>query len=341
VFYVNVPVGGLALLGIIFTVPRDHPNQARVFDRFGYLLLAIAIGSLQLCLDRGADRDWFSSTEIVVEAALAVICMYMFVVHSLTTAHPFFVPALFGDRNFLLGCVRSFALPFMLIGVSVLLPGFLQHLQGYPVAQSGWLMAPRGMGMIMTSLVAGRLMARFDARAVMAIGLAIGAASLWFMRGFTVDVSGPMVAGCMFLQGIGMGLTMVPSTVLMFGTLAPTLRMEGTTFTALVQAVGMSIGVSVTMSYLVNSTKQNHARLVESMSMFDTEKWRSVFDIAGSDSSAMMTDQIARQAATIAYSNDFSMILLVVLLMIPTVFFVSLPKRAAASKDPLPVVHAE
>jgi DHA2 family multidrug resistance protein len=341
VFYVNVPVGALALIGIAFTVPRDKPKEPRPFDLFGYLLLAVAIGSLQLCLDRGADRDWFNSLEIVLEASIAAIGMYMFVVHSLTTAHPFFVPTLFGDRNFLLGCVRSFALPFMLIGVSVLLPSFLQHLQGYPVAQSGWLMAPRGIGMIMTSLLAGRLMARFDPRGVMAVGLLIGAASLWVMRGFTADVPAYMVGGSMFLQGLGMGLTLVPSTVLMFGTLTPTLRMEGTTFMALIQAVGMSIGVSVTLAYLVNSTKQNQARLVESMGTFDVDKWRSVFDVAGDDSVGVVTDQIARQAAAIAYANDFSMILFVVLLMVPTVFFVRLPGRGASAKSAPPVVHAE
>src|SRR3546814_5267887 len=106
-FYINLPFGILALAGILAFVPETERNPRR-FDIFGFALLSLAIGALQMMLDRGESQDWFSSTEIVAEGVLAALFLYMFLVHMFTAERPFLEPALFLDRNFGVGLLLIF-----------------------------------------------------------------------------------------------------------------------------------------------------------------------------------------------------------------------------------------
>jgi MFS transporter, DHA2 family, multidrug resistance protein len=330
VFYINLPVGVLALLGLLASAPRSAPNRDRRFDGFGYLLLALAVGLTQLCVDRGSVKDWFASTEILAEAIFAGICLYMFIVHSLTTRNPFFHPGLFRDRNFAVGMSIIFVIAGLLYATMVLLPPFLEQLQGYSVMAAGLLLAPRGMGTMVSMYLCGRIGSRVDPRLMVALGIGCTAIALVQMSTFTLDVSWQPVATSGVIQGFGVGFTFVPLTTLAFSSVAPELRTEASVLYSLVRNMGSSIGISFVVSMLAVSSQANQSRLVEFFSVFDTSRWATVERVFGEDSTALLAHEIGRQAQSIAYVNDFALMLLISLAALPLLFVFRVPKHAPA-----------
>ena len=170
VFFVNVPIGALAILGVLAYLP-DTRHTRKSFDFFRYAMLALFVGTLQMVLDRGPTKDWFDSAEIQLEAILAAVALYLFIVHTLTVDRPFIRFALFKDRNYLSGNVMSFLMGMVMLAVMSLLAPFLQELMHYSVLQSGYLMSSRSIGTMISMLVVGRMVGRIDARLLIATGL--------------------------------------------------------------------------------------------------------------------------------------------------------------------------
>jgi DHA2 family multidrug resistance protein len=333
VFFINLPFGILALIGIIAFVPEAPTSRERRFDVFGFLTLSIALGALQLMLDRGELKDWFSSDEIVLTAALAALAFYLFVVHSCTTDRPFLDPLVFADRNFVVGLVMVFVLGIILLSTLALLPPFLQSLMGYPVLTAGVALAPRGAGTMIAMMIVGRLLGRVDPRPMMLFGLCVGALSAWQMTGFTaaVDIWTIIIAG--FLQGFGLGFVFVPLSTLAFATLDPRLRTEAASLFSLVRNIGGSVGIAVVVGMLSEYEQINHARLVEQVTPFNPmfrapwlpQDW-SLADPAGL---ARLDEMITSQASMIAYLNDFRLIMVVTLAAIPLLLLLRAPPRLA------------
>src|SRR3954465_2791538 len=204
VFLVNLPVGIVCTFLLIRFMPKGEVVRRR-FDLFGFGLLAVALGAMQLMLDRGQQLDWFDSWEIWFEAALALSCTWMFIVQLATAKHPLFDPKMFADRNF------GFALLFMVVtGVLLLaglalLPPLLQNLFGYSVLDSGFLTAPRGLGTLASMMIAGRLTGRVDARILIFFGVACLAFSLWQMSGFDLMMGSRLIIISGVIQGFGLG----------------------------------------------------------------------------------------------------------------------------------------
>src|SRR5580658_4151605 len=168
VFYINLPFGILATLGLLFFMPRSHPNFNMRFDWIGFGVLSLGIGGLQMMLDRGQDQDWFSSREIIVEGVLGCLGVYLFIVHMLTGKKPFIPPSIFRDRNFTTGAVVMFAAGTVLVSSSSLMAPWLQTLANYPVEAAGLIMAPRGIGTMFAMMTGGRLASYVDPRKLMA-----------------------------------------------------------------------------------------------------------------------------------------------------------------------------
>src|SRR3954471_5414855 len=181
VFYINLPFGILATLGLIFFMPRSFGNFNLRFDWIGFGVLSLGIGGLQMMLDRGQDQDWFTSTEVIGEAVLGGLGLYLFVVHMITAKKPFIPPVLFTDRNFSAGLLLMFATGTILVSSSSLMAPWLQNLANYPVEAAGLIMAPRGVGTMATMLICGRLAQKVDPRKIMACGLLALIWSMWEM----------------------------------------------------------------------------------------------------------------------------------------------------------------
>jgi DHA2 family multidrug resistance protein len=261
VFYVNVPFGIAAVSGIWLYFQDTHSDRAMRFDWFGFAALGIGLGALQLMLDRGTSQNWFGSMEIVVEALIAGIGLYLFIVHMMTAKTPFIPPQIFRDRNFLAALFLMFVVGAILLASSALLPPYLQNLAGYSVTDTGLLMAPRGFGTMFAMMFAGRLALRVDPRVLMTMGTAFMLWSMWEMSSWTPQI-GPMeLMTTTFVQGFGMGFVFVPMNLMAFATLPGHLRTDGSALSNLTRNFGSAIGVSLTTSVLGGSVQIMHSML--------------------------------------------------------------------------------
>ena len=329
VFYVNLPFGIAAVTGISLFLRDTHRDESLKFDWFGFAMLGIGLAALQLMLDRGTTKDWFSSSEIVIYALLAGLGLYLFVVHILTTQKSFMPREIFKDRNFVTALFLMMLVSLIMLASSALLPPYLENLAGYSVTQTGLLMAPRGIGTMLSMVFAGRLAMRLDARHVMAVGTALLLWSLWEMSHWTPGVAAWWLCFVSFVQGIGMGLIFVPMNLIAFATLAPALRTDGSALFNLMRNVGSAVGVSITTTMLANSIQTMHAQLAGNVSPFNralsvnapSMMWNPnlPFGLAQLDSIVQYNAQI------IAYANDFLFMFFISLPALFVLFFMRQP----------------
>ena len=331
VFYVNLPVGILCTLGILALVRDSVHDRPRRFDLLGFTLLAVAIGSFQLMLDRGHMLDWYDSVEIIGETLVAGVAFAMFLLHMRTDRQPFLSRDLFRDRNLTVGLVFTALAGFVLIVSATLMPPFLQQLLGYPVLTTGLVLAPRGAGMMVSMMLVARLIVRIDARLLIAIGFSLSALSLWDMTLFDFNVSESRIVWNGVLLGFGLGLVFPPLTVLTFATLPPRLRTEGAAINALLRNLGASVGIAVLFSMLASNTQQNRADIVEKFTPFHLG-WPLGRGLPGADPAllAAWEAEINRQAALIGYLNDFRVMMICSLVLIPLLFLMRRPALIVA-----------
>ncbi len=333
VFYINLPIGLIAFSGIMASVPESKLNFGRGFDYFGFFLLSLAIGALQLLLDRGQSLDWFSSREIVIETVAAGLFLYMFLVHMLTSDNPFIQPGMFTDRNFVVGLVYIFTIGITLYATLALLPPFMQQMMGFPVVTTGYILAPRGMGTMVAMILVGRLIGRVDTRLLIFTGLSLTIFALFLMGRFTTEVAIPVIVWTGVIQGLGFGFVFVPLSTSTFATLAPHFRTEGTAMYSLMRNIGSSIGISIVVTLLARNSQINHAILAESVQPFrmalSTGVLPKALDWTTTGGAMALNAEVTRQAMTIAYLDDFKLIMWITLASMPLLLL--LKRRAATS----------
>ncbi|WP_346837572.1 DHA2 family efflux MFS transporter permease subunit [Microbulbifer sp. SAOS-129_SWC] len=330
VFYINVPLGALSLLGIYLYVDNGETRKSR-FDTLGFALLGVAVGSLQLLLDRGEQIDWFESLEIQFYAIVAVLGLYLFIVHSRTSETPFISPALFRDRNYASGVVFIFVVGITLLATMALLPQYLQQWKGYPVVTTGLIMMPRGFGTMMSMMLVGRLVKWFDARALILLGMGLISFSMYEMTGFNLQVTQHTLIWTGVVQGLGLGLVFVPISTLAYATLAPQLRGEATALFSLSRNLGSSIGVSIVMAVLSRNMWINQQQLGERVQLSGMSGMPGPNDMGAL--AGGIYHEVARQAAEISYVNDFQLLMWVNLAAMPLILLLSNPARKKAKAE--------
>jgi DHA2 family multidrug resistance protein len=329
VFFINVPIGAFALFGVLTYLPEVRRAAGKALDLFGFATLALAIGALQALLDRGEQLDWFGSMEIRIEALLAAISFVFFVVHTATAGErSFFRYQLLRDRNFVTGMTFIFVVGAVMYATRALLPPMLQSLMGYPVATTGLVTAPSGLGTMLAMLLAGRLVGRIEMRLLLLGGFVISAFALYQMMGYTIVLSEGDIVWPGVIQGFGLGLVFVPLSAVTFSTLAPELRAEGTAIYSLARNIGSSIGISVVQTLITRNTQIAHSVLAAHISVFDPVA-RAQADLSSPSALASLDLLVTQQAAMIAYIDAFRFMLIATLLAIPMLMLIRRPKRAA------------
>jgi DHA2 family multidrug resistance protein len=321
VFWINLPVGMLAFAGLSAFLDGTRRGSAPRFDWFGFAMLSLAIGSLQLMLDRGERLDWFDSPEIALEAGIAALAFYLFLVQIFTGEKPFLDPRMFRDRNFAAGLATMFALGFLLLGTLALLAPFLQQLLGYPALTAGFVLAPRGLGTAVSMVIVGRFLSRADPRLLLGFGLALLAATMWQMAGFTAEVSYETLLWTGVVQGFSFGFLFPPLSTVTFSTLAPEWRTQGTALFSLMRNIGASIGIALVIFLLGRNAQVAHAELSAGATPFNPAMGHPVFsgawNLATEAGRSAFNDEITRQAATIAYIADFRLLTFAALAALP------------------------
>ncbi len=319
VFLVNLPVGIVCALLLVRFLPKTETHR-RKFDYLGFALLAVAVGALQLCLDRGQQEDWFDSWEIIVEAGVSIAAFWMFVVHIVTAKRPLFDRSMFADRNFATGMVFMVVTGVLLLAGLALLPPLLQNLYGYSVLQSGFLTAPRGIGTLASMLLAGRLTGRIDARLLVGLGVVLMGVSLWMMTGFALDQPSSPVIWSGVVQGLGLGLIFVPLQSLAFETLAPKARTTAASLLNLARNVGGSIGISIVSTQLVRMSQVAHADMASAIGTKVPTTVGPLLEslgVPGNAAVALINAEVTRQAVFIAYLDDFKLMMIVTFAVLP------------------------
>ena len=343
VFYINLPIGILAFLGILFFVQETERDTKRSFDLFGFAMLSLAVGALQMLLDRGEQKDWFGSPEIVIEAALAAIGLWVFIVHSLTAERPFFHFALFRDRNFLGGVVLMFLSSAVMYATLALLPELLTLLN-YPVVTTGLVISPRGLSTMLGMIVVGRILGRIDIRLILAVGFAVTGFSLWQMTWYSPEMDWRPIVVAGVTQGLGLGFVFVPLSTVAFSTLSPHVRTEGTALFSLLRNIGGSIGISISETLFDRHLQANHASLAEALTPFNRMLgWADPRHLWSLDSLSgiLQLDRVVNlQAAMIAYLDDFKLMMIACLMALPLLLLLRPTRRKPLEQGRTPTAAA-
>jgi MFS transporter, DHA2 family, multidrug resistance protein len=296
---------------------------------------------LQLMLDRGTTLDWFDSTEIWIEAAVAATAFWIYLVHSLTAREPLFPKALLRDRNFQTSALFGFFFSTLTFTSFALLPLMMQTVLGYSAAHAGVLSAPRGLLMLVILQFMGRLDNLIDRRILIATGLAFFVLAFWEMSRFDLSMDGGAIIRATMLQGLGQGILFVPLSTLGFMTIAPHLRADAAAATSFIRNVGGSISVAVFQALTVTNAQTMHASLSSHIGR-EVAEAQVLPPHLSPDTAAgaiALSAEIERQSLMVAYVNDFWLLAIIALLSIPLVLLIR-PPRNRAKAEPLPLeVH--
>jgi len=340
VFFINVPIGVIAFYGMWRYIRPDPGRRSARFDVFGFTTLSLGLGALQLLLDRGQQNDWFSSTETWIEAVVALIAATYFVAHTVMTPakESFLDYRLLKNQNYVTGLLFIFIVGLVLYATRALTPTMLENLLGYPVATTGLVTAPTGIGTMLAMLIAGRIIGKVDLRLTLLVGFLITAYALWQMTGYSLELSESDIVWPGVIQGFGTGLVFVPLSAATFATLSPEMRAQGTSLYSLVRNIGSSIGISLVQTLLTRNTVIAHAALVERVtrgsSAWNNPAVAAAFDVHVPASAALLDGAVTQQAAMIAYIDDFWFMLLLTLLVTPLLLLIRPPRRGNIVEDP-------
>jgi MFS transporter, DHA2 family, multidrug resistance protein len=333
VFYINLPVGVLAAAGIMVFIHDTRPVHREGFDWFGFATLSLAIGAAQMLLDRGELKDWFGSNEIWVEAIVAALCLYLFIVHTATAGERSFLNrALLKDSNCVAGTLLMFLIGIPLYGTMTLLPTMMQSLMNYPVVTAGFVTAPRGIGTMIAMILVSRLAGKVDVRLILFTGMALTAAALWQMTGFSLQMGmWPFVTNGL-LQGFGLGFVFTQLSVVTFSTLPRNVLTQGTAIFSLMRNLGGSVGISIVEALFVQNTQVVHSTLAEHVRpdnpLAQAPVLGAPYSLTEIHGIAVLNREITRQAQMIAYIDDFYLMMIIVLAAAPFLLLLRRSRRA-------------
>jgi MFS transporter, DHA2 family, multidrug resistance protein len=340
VFYINLPFGLLAAAGLMIFLPGSAGKGRLRFDWLGFGMLTVGIGAMQLMLDRGQDQDWFTSREIIVEAVFAGLGVYLFLIHVMYASQPLIRPALFKDVNFTSGVLLMFMVGIFMVSSLALMTPWLQVLSNYPVETAGLIMAPRGFGSLVTTMLGGRALSRVDARLLVGIGLVLLSYTYWLMTAWTPDVSQREIIIAIVIQGAAMGLLFTPIQMLAFATLEPSLRTEGASLFSLLRNLGAAIGVSVATAMLARNSQAMHEMIGASVTPFNRAlqalgppgghifQW---LDPATRHGAALLDQMVNRQAQIVAYADDYVLLIVTTIPAWLLLLLMRLPRKVVGS----------
>ncbi|HKS90003.1 MAG TPA: DHA2 family efflux MFS transporter permease subunit [Stellaceae bacterium] len=345
VFYINLPVGVLCTFGVLAFIRYTRNVRREPFDFFGFLVLSLGIGALQLMLDRGELKDWFNSSEIWIEATIAGLGFYLFAVHTATAeGRSFFDRELLTGANFAVGTILMFAGGLIMTGTLALLSTMLETLMNYPAMTTGLTTMPRAVGGFAAMFLVAPLIARVDNRLIILFGFTLTAFAMWQMTRFSLQMGMAPVIVSGFVQGFGLGCTQVPLNIMALSTLPAHILTQGTAIRSVMRNLGGSIGISVLVSQLAQNTQIVHARLVERLRpdnpMAHAPFLPAPFSLSTPDGVAALNAEVTRQAAMVSYIDDFRLMMLVALGVLPLLLLLRTARTPRTAISPAPAATA-
>ena len=345
VFYINVPIGIIALL-MTQTFVFDPPyikRRAGGVDYWGMGLLVVGIGALQIMLDKGQEEDWFSSHFIAILATLATIGLIGFVIRELNTEHPIVDLRVFRYRTYSAGVFLMTALGFVLYGSTVLVPLMLQTLLGYPAVRAGIVMLPRGLGSFLAMPLVGLLMSKIEPRRLLAAGVLVSSLSFWKFSHLSLDVGYWDFFIPLIIQGAAMGLLFVPLTTITNDPIPKEEIGNATSLFNLMRNIGASIGIASVTTILARHQQVHINNLGRNVTAYDPAAQSAIqlmiarLMAAGSDrvtatqqAYSTVAGMVERQAYMLAFNDAFRFMMIIFLLMLPLILIMKRPQHKGA-----------
>jgi len=360
IFYINVPIGILGFIAssaVLFDPP--YLRRAGRVDGPGLVLMAIGFLSLQLFLDQGERNEWFESNVITLLLVMAASALIAFVIREFMADEPILDLSVYGDRNFAAGSLIMFVVMTGFFSSMVMLALFTQKVLGYDAWTSGLVLAPGGVGNLLSLLIAGRLAIRMDQRILLALGCLLNAASTFWMSEVTLQVDYWSLAWPRFVQGVGVGFIFVPLNTVALANIQREKMGNATSLLNVVRNLGGAMGVAIMATLLARRGQAHQTALVGHLHLGDTETaqrlamWKSHFAAQGADpftaqrrAVGALYHEVTQQAQLLAVADVFWLLLILfcsTLLLLPLLRRVHvMPARNAPKADDAPApIHAE
>jgi DHA2 family multidrug resistance protein len=329
IFFINVPTGVVSFLGIYIYLPNFGKRDTQ-FDTYGFILCSIFIFALQIMLDRGEQKDWFESKEIMAYLITFILGFIAFIFYSRKKQHPFIPIQIFADRNYLISNILIFFVGIILFSSMAAVPQLLQSLAGYDVISAGLLVAPRGIGTLFSMAIVGRLVNKMDTRVLIGFGLSLSTIAYYMLTLINLDAMRTTILYSGIIQGFGFGFIFVPISTLCFSTVAAEFRAQAAAVFSLIRNIGGAVGISIIVFLITYYAKLNHALLAESV--ISNSKNMLVYlqhlptknELA---QIAIIDMVVTKQAALIGYLNAFKICMLMNIAIIPLVLFLKIGKK--------------
>ncbi|HEX9233713.1 MAG TPA: DHA2 family efflux MFS transporter permease subunit, partial [Candidatus Acidoferrum sp.] len=346
IFYINVPVGILSLV-LTSLLVSDPPYMKRAkvkegfrIDYIGIGLISLGLGSMQIILDKGEREDWFSSGFIQVFFALMVIGIIAGIIWELREEHPVVDLRMLKDRNFAVATLAMFFLGFVLYASTVLIPQFLQQMMGYTAELAGLALSPGGAVIMFMMPVVGILISRVNTKYLIAFGCTISALSLFVMAGWNLQIDYKHAVLARMMQSFGLAFLFIPINVSAFSFVPKEKTNMGTGIINLARNIGASVGIATVTTLLQRRTQFHQSQLMErvnSLSLAFQSKLHAItaaFTSGGSSGPGAASQAygqvygtVQRQAAMMAFVDNFHMLGIVFFVVIPVLMLLKRPPK--------------
>ena len=325
VFMAMVPLAVFSFFASLAVLPEWTSDRGLRFDWFGFVAVTFGIGAAQLTIDQGQRLDWFDSTEIIILTTVAGFGLYIFIAHILTAQNSFLDPGIFRDRNFSVGLFTMFLYSPLIYIPMVLMPNMLEDLRDFPVLTIGLLLLPRGLGQIAGLIIAGRIVGKLDCRKLLVPGLLLQAFTTWVMSRWDLGIGIWDIVWPSVLQGIAMGFIFMSIITITYSTLDSGRRTEAAALFSLVRNFGTSVGISTAVTLFVRFATTSQAKLTENAEPFN-ELFRlpenlALWNLESLPGIATLESQIVRHAQMVGYANDFFVMTVWALSLVPLALF--------------------
>jgi MFS transporter, DHA2 family, multidrug resistance protein len=347
IFYINIPVGILSLLltSVLISDPpymkRQSVKSGFRIDYIGMGLISLGLGSMQIILDKGQREDWFSSGFIRVFFVLMLVGLVSGIIWELREKEPVIDLRMLKNRNFLVATVAMFFLGFVLYASTVLIPQFLQQMMGYSAELAGLALSPGGLVIMLMMPVVGFLVSRVDTRYLIAFGCIVSASALFVMAGWDLNIDYSHAVRARMLQSFGLAFLFIPINVAAFAFVPREKTNMGTGIINLARNVGASVGIATVTTLLERRTQFHQAQLMEHVNLLSAAFHNFVNGtaaklLAAGSSAARATSQsygmvlgtVERQASMLAFLDNFKLLGVVFLLVLPILLLMKKPRAS-------------
>jgi MFS transporter, DHA2 family, multidrug resistance protein len=347
IFFINIPLGIIAVLMASTFLPKDDPNARKKgdVDWQGILYLALGLGAFQTVLEQGQQDDWFSSVFIQRMAILSVVGVALFIWQELHTAHPAVDLRVLRYRSLAAGSIISLAVGMGLYGTVFVVPVFAQTILQFTATKTGLMLVPGALASAVGMFALAPLMKIFSPRVMIAAGCAITIAVMFSFATLNTDTGADQFFWPLIWRGFGTVVMFLPLSIVTLGSLPKSDVASGSGFFSLTRQLGGSIGIAAITTLVAKLQFVHRAQLIYHVSELNPAyperlaannayfSTMSGDPVAVQNQALMLIDRaIDTQASLLSYRDVFYFVAAVFTLTLPLILLLGKSVKPPAKK---------